>query len=39
MNSFMQEALKEAEKSKEDIPVGCVVELNGEIISKAHNDF
>lgn len=35
----MKEALKEAEKAYEkgEIPVGAVVVVNGEIISKAHN--
>ena len=37
MNNFMQEAIKEAKKSGEDIPVGCVIELDGKIISKSHN--
>lgn len=35
----MKEALKEAEKAYEkgEIPVGAVVVVNGEIISRAHN--
>lgn len=36
---FMHEAIKEAKKSykKNEVPVGCVIEKNGKIISKAHN--
>ncbi|WP_028842389.1 tRNA adenosine(34) deaminase TadA [Thermodesulfovibrio yellowstonii] len=36
---FMKEALKEAEKAykKGEIPVGALIVVNGEIISKAHN--
>lgn len=36
---FMKEALKEAKKAykKEEIPVGCVIVKNGQIIAKAHN--
>lgn len=36
---FMQEALKEAKKAydKLEVPVGCVIVKNGEIIAKAHN--
>ncbi|WP_281754490.1 tRNA adenosine(34) deaminase TadA [Thermodesulfovibrio yellowstonii] len=36
---FMKEALKEAEKAYEkgEIPVGALIVVNGEIISKAHN--
>ena len=35
----MKEALKEAlkAKSKEEVPVGAVIVLNGKIISRAHN--
>src|SRR5690554_1750973 len=35
----MKEALKEAEKAykKGEIPVGALIVVNGEIISKAHN--
>lgn len=35
----MKEALKEAEKAYEkgEIPVGALIVVNGEIISKAHN--
>lgn len=34
---FMQEALKEAEKSlqKAEIPIGCVIVKDGEIIGRA----
>lgn len=37
--SFMKEALKEAKKAykKDEIPVGCVIVKNDEIIAKAHN--
>ena len=36
---FMQEALKEAEKSyeKEEIPVGAVIVKDGKIIARGHN--
>lgn len=36
---FMRLALEEAEKafSKEEVPVGAVIVLNGEVIAKAHN--
>ena len=36
---FMKEALKEASKAykKEEVPVGCVIVLNNEIIARAHN--
>jgi len=35
----MQEALKEAEKAAEinEIPIGCVIVCEGEIIARAHN--
>lgn len=33
----MERAIKEALKTTKDIPVGCVIELNGNIIAKAHN--
>lgn len=36
--NFMQEAFIEAKKSGSDIPVGCIIELNGEIIARAHNE-
>lgn len=36
---FMKEAIKEAKKAakKLEVPVGCVIVKNGEIIAKAHN--
>lgn len=36
---FMQYALKEAERAYDagEVPVGCVIVLNNEIIGKAHN--
>ena len=36
---FMREALKEAQKAydKEEVPIGAVVVLNGEIIGRGHN--
>ncbi|WP_162012908.1 tRNA adenosine(34) deaminase TadA [Streptococcus sp. S784/96/1] len=36
---FMQEAIKEAQKSleKEEIPIGCVIVKDGQIISRGHN--
>lgn len=38
-NKFMLEALKEARKSfiYDDVPVGCVIVKNNEIIARAHN--
>ena len=38
-NRFMKEALKEAKKAykKMEVPVGCVIVKNGEIIATAHN--
>ena len=37
MNNFMLFAIKEAKKSGDDLPIGCVIEKNGEIIASAHN--
>ena len=36
---YMQSALREAERAYDEgeVPVGCVIVLNGEIIGKAHN--
>lgn len=36
---FMREAIKEAEKSlaKEEIPIGCVIVKDGQIIGRGHN--
>ena len=36
---FMQEALKEAKKAYQidEVPIGCVIEHNGEIIARAYN--
>lgn len=36
---FMKEALKEAKKAflKEEVPVGCIIVYNNEIIARAHN--
>ena len=36
---FMQEALKEAKKAFEinEVPIGCVIEYNGQIISRGYN--
>lgn len=36
---FFNEALKEAKKAykKDEVPVGCVIVLNDEIVSRAHN--
>ena len=33
----MLNAIKEAEKCSNDIPVGCVIKKDGIIISSAHN--
>ncbi len=39
VDKFMREAIRLAEKSASlgEVPVGCVVELNGRIIGKGHN--
>lgn len=38
-NYFMKEALKEAQKALEkgEVPVGCVIVCNNQIIARAHN--
>lgn len=38
-NYFMQEAIKEAQKAleKDEVPVGCIIVCNNQIIAKAHN--
>lgn len=33
----MLNAINEAKKCKNDIPVGCVIKLNGQIIASSHN--
>lgn len=33
----MLDAIKEAKKCKNDVPIGCVIKQNGIIISSAHN--
>lgn len=38
INFFMEKAIEEAKNSGGDIPVGCVIEKDGEIISSAHNE-
>ena len=35
--SYMQNAINEALKCKIDVPVGCVIKKNGEIIAQASN--
>lgn len=37
VEDYMRLALDEAKKSGSDIPIGCVIVKNGEILSKAHN--
>ena len=36
---FMKIALKEAKKAelKEEVPIGCVITLDGKVFAKAHN--
>ena len=36
---YMRIALKEAEKAAkaDEVPVGCIIVRNGEVIAKAHN--
>ena len=33
----LQNAIEEAKKSEQDIPVGCVIKFEGKIIAQAHN--
>lgn len=33
----MINAIKEAKKAEKDIPIGCIIKKNGQIIAKAHN--
>lgn len=35
---YMRIAIDEAKKSGEDLPIGCVIVKNGEIIATAHNE-
>ena len=35
---FMNKAINEAKNSDIDIPVGCIIEKNGQIIAQAHNN-
>jgi tRNA(adenine34) deaminase len=39
MKKYMEEAFRQAEKAAEkgEVPVGCVIEKDGEIIAYAHN--
>ena len=36
---FMKEAIKEAKKAEDlqEVPIGCIIVLNGQIIARAHN--
>ena len=36
--AFMEEALREAEKDENEVPVGAVVVYEGKIIARAHNE-
>lgn len=36
-SEFMKLAIEVAKKSNHDIPIGCVIEKNGEILAVAHN--
>ena len=38
LTQFMLEALKEADRCGDDVPVGAVVVQDGRIISRAHNE-
>ncbi len=33
----MKRAISEAKKTDNDIPIGCIIELEGKVISSAHN--
>lgn len=33
----MQNAIEQAKKCTKDVPIGCVIKKDGEIIAKAHN--
>ena len=33
----MQNAIEEAKKCKKDVPIGCVIKKDGQIIASAHN--
>ncbi len=33
----MQDAVLEAKRCKEDVPIGCVIKKDGKIIAKSHN--
>jgi len=35
---YMSRALQEAKQSGDDVPVGCVIVLNSEIIGQGHNE-
>ena len=34
---FMKDAIKKAKECKVDVPIGCVIKRDGEIIASAHN--
>ena len=36
--AFMEEALREAEKDENEVPVGAVVVYGGKVIARAHNE-
>ena len=36
-NNFMEYAIKEAMKCGTDVPIGCIIKKDGEIIASAHN--
>ncbi len=37
LSDYMNLAIEVAKKSNNDIPIGCVIEKNGEILAVAHN--